>query len=155
MDVSKYDFDGEWVEIVVESEKVTEPFRFKVQPVGELAAMSVSDRQDKITAMFIQAVVGWELTDGDKPLPCDEKAKQLYLPRFAMYLVKTVNGRSPNEEQEEVVAKAIAKADAETDQAAKFRAELVVATERARLQRPNMAGAVVSFAGKPDNFLKK
>jgi hypothetical protein len=96
MDVAKYS-DGEWLTIVVTSDKELDPFRFKVQPIGELAAMAAAKHADSVTSMCIDAVVDWNLTSGDEPLPCDEKTKRLYLSRFAIYEVKSVNGVEPTE----------------------------------------------------------
>lgn len=116
MDVTKY-VDGEWLDIVVVSEREMEPFRFKVQPIGELAVMAASKHADGITSLCIDAVVDWNLTSGPDPLPCDEKNKRLYLTRFSMYEVKTINGKEPQD-------------------------------------KANIAGAIVQFASRPDNFLK-
>jgi hypothetical protein len=116
MDVMKYS-DGEWLDIAVQSDREMEPFRFKVQPIGELAVMAASKHADGITSLCIDAVVDWNLTSGADPLPCDEKSKRLYLTRFGMYSVKSVNGVEPPD-------------------------------------ATNLAGAIVKFASKPDNFLK-
>lgn len=116
MDVTKY-VDGEWLDIAVVSDREMDSFRFKVQPIGELAVMAASKHADGITSLCIDAVVDWNLTSGDDPLPCDEKTKRLYLTRFGMYSVKTVNGVEP-------------------------------------VEPSNIAGAIVQFASKPDNFLK-
>jgi hypothetical protein len=97
MDISKYNLDGEWLEIEVESEREIEPFRFKVQPIGSAAFMAASKSADEITALCAEAVIDWNLTIGPDPLPCTSGEKEKYLGRFATYLVKTVNGKPPAE----------------------------------------------------------
>lgn len=99
MNVSKYGFeDGKWIEIVVDSAKELEPFRFKVQPVGEAALAASFKRSDVITTIFIEAVVDWDLLDGATKLPCTAEAKQKYLPIFACYKVRSVDGVEEKEE---------------------------------------------------------
>lgn len=97
MDVSKYALDGEWITIAVDSDRELEPFEFKVQPIAEAGAVVASKSPDRLTTLACEAVIGWNLTIGTDPIPCDEKEKRRYLTRFATYLVKTVNGKEPEE----------------------------------------------------------
>ena len=117
MDVSKYQLDGEWIELTVESEREVEPFKFKVQPIMEADYMAASKSPDGVTALFMECVIGWNLTIGTDPLPCDDVNKRRYLPRFATYMVRRVGDNAPEDKM-------------------------------------NLASAVVTFASKPDNFLK-
>ena len=128
MDVSKFDFDGTWVEIEVRSDKVLEPFRFKVQPIGFTESMAAFNGKvlDTMLRLFVSAVVGWDLVVGGKELPCDEETKKTYLSRFGTYMVKSVNGVS------------LAK----------------VVDDKEVWQHKSLAEAVIEFCGQPDNFLK-
>lgn len=99
MDIAKYavETDGAWLTVEVESARILEPFRFKVQPLLETNFVTASKSPDVTTRSFIEAVVGWDLTqgEGNEALPCTTENKEKYLPRFAMYLVKSLNGASP------------------------------------------------------------
>jgi len=108
MDVSNYGFDGAWVEIHIQSKKISDPFKFRVQPLGEMAIMAASGRPDSVTSLFVEAVIDWNLTLGKDPLPCDEKTKKLYLPRFATYAVKAVNGSASKGGRDNVAAAVVA-----------------------------------------------
>jgi len=154
MDVSKYALDGEWIEITVQSDQELEPFKFKVQPMVEAGATAASKSPDAITTMFIESVIGWNFVIGTDPIPCDEANKRRYLARFATYLVAKINGHSPDEKQEKIVEQATARLEAATDTDARMLAMVEQAREKAKLRVMNMAGAVVEFASKPDNFLK-
>lgn len=94
MDISKFELvDGVWIAICVHSDVLTEPFRFKVQPLGEAATLASTRAEAAVTALFIAAVVDWDFTNDGQPLPCDEANKKRYLTRFATYLVASVNGK--------------------------------------------------------------
>jgi hypothetical protein len=95
VDVSKYALDGEWIEVEVVSDRAVEPFRFKVQPIGSTGFMAASKSPDEVTTLCVEAVIEWNLTTGEEPLPCDEKNKRYYLSRFATYMVKAMNGKPP------------------------------------------------------------
>jgi len=95
MDVSKYALDGEWIEIEVVSDRMVELFRFKVQPIGSTGFMAASKSPDEVTTLCVEAVIDWNLTTGEEPLPCNAENKRFYLSRFATYMVKTMNGKPP------------------------------------------------------------
>lgn len=128
MDVSKFDFDGTWVEIAVRSDKVLEPFRFKVQPIGFTESMAAFSGKvlDTMLKLFISAVVGWDLAADGTALPCDEETKKKYLSRFGTYMVKSVNGAALSK----------------------------VVDDKEVWEDKSLAAAVIEFCGQPDNFLK-
>jgi hypothetical protein len=97
MDVGKYQLDGTWISLTVDSDREFEPFEFKVQPIMEADYMAASKSPDGLTSLLIECVIGWNLTIGTDPLPCDDVNKRRYLPRFATYLVKAVNEVRPDE----------------------------------------------------------
>jgi len=97
MDVSKYSLDGEWIKLEVKSDRELEPFEFKVQPIVEAGFGVASKSPDQLTTLCVEAVIGWNLTVGTDPLPCDETTKRRYLSKFATYMVKSVNGKEPKE----------------------------------------------------------
>jgi len=154
MDVSKYDLDGVWLTIEVRSERELEPFKFLVQPIVETGVKAAAKSPDEVTSLCIGAVVDWDLMNGPDPLPCNEETKRLYLTKFANYSVKTVNGVSPDAKQEELVASLTAKYEAETVLGLKANLAVKLAVERGKLNPQNLAGAISSFASRPDNFLK-
>jgi len=94
MDVSKYALDGEWISIVVDSERELEPFEFKVQPIVEAGFGTASKSPDQLTTLACEAVIGWNLTIGTDPIACTDAEKRRYLSRFATYSVKAVNGKA-------------------------------------------------------------
>lgn len=93
MDLNKYEFvDGEWISIEVKSDRILEPFRFKVQPITESMFRGQSKSPEGPLELAMAMVVDWEFALGEEPLPCTMENKQKYLPRFGSYLVKSVNG---------------------------------------------------------------
>lgn len=75
---------SDWLTYELETELLTPPIiKLKIKPVDSLIVYDVQkdSRFSKcVTEMLLDAVQEWDLVDGDKPLPCDEKNKRKYLP---------------------------------------------------------------------------
>ena len=56
MDVTKY-VDGEWLDIAVVSDREMDSFRFKVQPIGELAVMANLQRKAEAASRMFAMIV--------------------------------------------------------------------------------------------------
>ncbi len=154
MDISRY-ADGAWIEIEVESSRELGTFRFKVQPISELVMLEAGRRNEGLVPLAVDAVVDWNLTLGDSPLPCTKENRETYLRRFGLYLVRAINGKKAEAIVDTKAAEAALALIAEKHGWA-FTAEdaLMVAAEFARPpRRVNLATAIVEFAAKPDNFL--
>lgn len=92
MDVSKLHLDGEWIEIEAESERIGK-LRFKLKPLSTDEQIDLAEVGTKNVKNFFKKInnliIDWNLTDGDKPVPCTEENKRKYMPHLIPLRVKT------------------------------------------------------------------
>ena len=102
MDKNALNRDGEWLELMIDSDKV-DKLRFKIRPVtanDEIQAIeSGQNIVRNIYKTILEVVVDWDMTDGDAPYPCTKENKDELMP----YLVGlTVKGEEDDKEKKTV-----------------------------------------------------
>ncbi len=92
MDVSKFQLEGEWLEVEVKSKNVIGPLRFKVKPLSsdeqiDLAEAGKGNIKDFLKQIN-ELVLDWDLEDEKEKLICDDENKKKYLPYLIGMRVK-------------------------------------------------------------------
>lgn len=142
MDVSKFQINGEWLELEVESKKVVGPLKFLIKPLSSDDQLDMADigrdDQKKFLNTVIDLVLDWDLTRNGEKLPCEGEDKELYL----KYLIPMNLKEEKKEEKEDDKPKEIM-ADEDLDKKPKPK------------KIPGTIGlAILGFAQDFGNFIK-
>ncbi len=99
MDVSKFQLEGEWLELEVESKNVVGPLKFKIKPLSSDEQIDLAEAGEGDIKDFLKQVNGlvldWDLEDGKEKLICNDENKKKYLP----YLIGMKIKKEENEEE--------------------------------------------------------
>lgn len=83
MDVSKFQVDGAWLELELESDKIIGPLKLKIKPLSAAEQIEygriAAENRDEYLKKIYDLVLEWNLTNNGQPVPCDEKNRELYL----------------------------------------------------------------------------
>jgi hypothetical protein len=105
MDVSKFQLEGEWLELEVESKNVTGSLEFKVKPLSSDEQIDLAEAGEGNIKDFLlkvnELVLDWNLEDGESKLVCDDENKKKYLPYLIGMRVKLEKGDDSTIEDEE------------------------------------------------------
>lgn len=105
MDVSKFQLEGEWLEVEVKSKNVTGSLKFKIKPLSSDEQIDLAEAGEGNIKDFLskvnELVLDWNLEDGESKLVCDEKNKKKYLPYLIGMRVKLEKGDDSTIEDEE------------------------------------------------------
>jgi len=145
MDVSKFQINGEWLELEVESKKVIGPLKFLVKPLSsddqlDMAEISREDKKGFLNKI-LDLVLGWNLTKNGEPLLCDDESKKAYMP----YLIPMNLKEEKKEEKEKEKPKEIL-ADEDLDKKPE--------AKRARFIQDTVGLRILGFAQDFTNFIK-
>lgn len=103
MDVSKFQIEGEWLEVEVKSKKVTGPLKFLVKPLSSDDQLDMADMGRENRKEFLikiqDLVLDWDLTKDGKKLDCNDENKKSFLPFLIPMELK-----EEKEEEKEVMA---------------------------------------------------
>ena len=145
MDVSKFQINGEWLELEVESKKVIGPLKFLVKPLSsddqlDMAEISREDKKGFLNKI-LDLVLGWNLTKNGEPLLCDDESKKAYMPYLIpMNLKEEKEKKKKEEEPKEILA------DEDLDKKPE--------AKRARFIQDTVGLRILGFAQDFTNFIK-
>ncbi len=101
MDVSKFQLEGEWLELEVESKNVDGPLRFKIKPLSSDEQIDLAEAGEGNIKDFLkqvnELVLDWDLEDGKEKLICDDENKEKYLPYLIGMKIKPEEDETPVE----------------------------------------------------------
>jgi hypothetical protein len=106
MDIGKFNFDGEWLELQPENEKFG-AFKVKVIPNPFYDAIIDTLNQD-VTSLVKRLVVDWTLEKEGEKVPCNEENKRRYLPPIAGWRIKNAKYTAPEVNYKSVGSEIIA-----------------------------------------------
>ena len=83
MDVSKFQVEGEWLEVNIDSEKIPDPVKFKIKPLSSMDQLeygeAARDDRAKYLLKLYDLVLDWDLTNNGNKLDCTKANKELYM----------------------------------------------------------------------------
>lgn len=132
MDVSKFQMEGEWLDLEVKSEKKDKSLRLRIKPLSAKDQSDLADAASKDVREFFSSIskviIDWDLTQNGEKLPCNDEEKEKYLPFLIGMEIK-----EPEKKDEELD-------EDEEEEKEKF---------------PNLIGfEILKFAQNFDNFIK-
>ena len=84
LDVSKFQLDGEWLELRIKSKEGEKTLRIKLKPLSTEDQLDMAEVGGKdIKEFFVNikdVVLDWDLKTGEEALPCTDENKKKYLP---------------------------------------------------------------------------
>src|SRR4030042_2235499 len=84
LDVSKFQLDGEWLELRIKSKEGEKTLRIKLKPLSTEDQLDMAEVGGKdIKECFVNikdVVLDWDLKTGEEALPCTDENKKKYLP---------------------------------------------------------------------------
>ena len=83
MDVSKFQVEGEWLELKINSDRVPDPVRFKVKPLSAIEQIEYGDvareSREKYFDKLYDLILDWDLTKNGSKLECTPENRSLYM----------------------------------------------------------------------------
>lgn len=141
MDVSKFQVEGEWLELELDSEKVKGPLKFLIKPLSSIDQLeygeAARDDRDKYFKKLYDLVLDWNLNKNGTKLDCTPENRELYLKYLLPVDLK-------KEEEEESPREVFADEDIEKNKDNK----------KAEKRKLTVGLAIFNFAKDFRNFIK-